>query len=223
MPSATVRWLAPLALLAAPTVHAAPVSPYYAAMAAEPATPDADGFIRRWRVLEPVVKPNRTNDGFTAAYVRAAFAAATPPGIGRSVPRDGAKATVAGASLAWHALDARLFDVKLFNLAQDLGKPVYGVIFWVTTVIEVPQDTSAHLAVGSNSASVWWVNGTETAGLFGDRRMVMDDVVSPRVTLHKGRNVIHGAVINGPGLSDFCLRLVDDQGAPLRGFTLPAQ
>ena len=32
--------------------------------------------------------------------------------------------------------------------------------------------------------------------------MVMDDGLSKRLTLNKGRNVIRGAVINGPGLSD---------------------
>ena len=67
---------------------------------------------------------------------------------------------------------------------------------------------------------MWWLNGEETAGLYGDRRMVMDDVVSPRVMLHKGRNVLRGAVINGPGLSDFCIRFVDDSGAPIRAFTI---
>jgi hypothetical protein len=44
---------------------------------------------------------------------------------------------------------------------------------------------------------------------------VMDDVVSDRLTLHKGRNVIRGAVINGPGLSDFCVRFIDESGRPV--------
>jgi len=60
------------------------------------------------------------------------------------------------------------------------------------------------------------VNGEEAASLFGDRRMVMDDVVSAPITLHKGRNVIRGAVINGPGLSDFCVRFIDEKGQPVR-------
>jgi len=80
--------------------------------------------------------------------------------------------------------------------------------------------TDVRLAVGSNSASMWWVNGKEAVGLFGDRRMVMDDVVSPPLTLHKGRNVIRGAVINGPGLSDFCVRFVDADGKPVRDIAI---
>jgi hypothetical protein len=59
--------------------------------------------------------------------------------------------------------------------------------------------------------------------LFDDRRMVMDDVVSKRLTLHKGRNVIRGAVINGPGMSDFCVRLIDENGQPIKDVTLSLQ
>jgi len=50
--------------------------------------------------------------------------------------------------------------------------------------------------------------------------MVMDDVVSPPLTLHKGKNIVRGAVINGPGLSDFCVRFIDEDGHPIRDITL---
>jgi hypothetical protein len=129
--------------------------------------------------------------------------------------------SVAGTPVTWHAVDTNLFDVKLFNFARDLGKPTYGVIFWAVTVVNSPREmTNVRLAVGSNSASMWWVNGNEAAALFDDRRMVMDDVLSPPLTLHKGRNIVRGAVINGPGLSDFCVRFVDANGQPVRNITL---
>jgi hypothetical protein len=67
---------------------------------------------------------------------------------------------------------------------------------------------------------MWWVNGNEAVDLFGDRRMVMDDGVSKRLTLSKGRNVIRGAVINGPGLSDFCVRFIDENGEPVKAITV---
>jgi hypothetical protein len=38
--------------------------------------------------------------------------------------------------------------------------------------------------------------------------------------LKKGRNVIKGAVLNGPGMSDFCLRLIDEDGNPIKGITI---
>jgi hypothetical protein len=56
--------------------------------------------------------------------------------------------------------------------------------------------------------------------LQGDRRMVKDDVVSGKLTLKKGRNVLRGAVINGPGMSDFCIRLIDGQGTPVRNISI---
>lgn len=207
-----------LCLAASPALGQAPaaLAPYFAPASPGSASPDEDGFIRRWMLLEPIAKPNRTNQLFTSAYVRKAFAEDRPSGIG-TVPRDGAAITHKGATLRWHALDATQWDAKLFYFAAAYAKPTYGVIFWATTVIESPRDIAdAHLAVGSNSASMWWLNGSETAALFGDRRMVMDDAVSPAVTLKKGRNVLTGAVINGPGLSDFAVRFVDGKGAPIR-------
>lgn len=56
--------------------------------------------------------------------------------------------------------------------------------------------------------------------LQGDRRMVKDDVVSKKIVLNKGRNILHGAVINGPGMSDFCIRLIDGQGNPVRNISI---
>jgi hypothetical protein len=50
--------------------------------------------------------------------------------------------------------------------------------------------------------------------------MVMDDAVSKRLTLNKGRNILRGAVINGPGLSDFCVRFIDENGAPIKDITI---
>jgi hypothetical protein len=76
--------------------------------------------------------------------------------------------------------------------------------------------TVAGQELGSNSASMWWLNGKEAVILSGDRRMVMDDGISKRLTLNKGRNVIRGAVINGPGLSDFCVRFIDENGKPIK-------
>lgn len=187
---------------------------------AGPKAPDDQGFLQRWLLLEPITKPNTSNAGFTGTYVRDALAFSTFPGGTAAKPKPGSTVQVGGETLSWHALDAKLFDVKLFYFAQGLNKPVYGVIFWAETVVDSPREISnVRLAVGSNSASMWWVNGEEAAGLFGDRRMVMDDVVSAPITLHKGRNVIRGAVINGPGLSDFCVRFLDENGQPVRDIT----
>ena len=137
------------------------------------------------------------------------------------VPHDGDKVTVADEELVWHALDSTLFNVKLFRFADGVNKRTYGAIFWAVTVVNSPREMkNVRLAAGSNAASMWWVNGQEAVDLFGDRRMVMDDCVSKHLTLHPGRNVIRGAVINGPGLSDFCVRFIDETGQPIKDITL---
>ena len=201
--------------------HPRSLAPYFTPATASPKSPDKDGFLQRWLLLEPINKPNRGNTVFTDTYVRANLTTNYFPDQFTVIPHDGDKVTVAGQDLAWHALDSSLFNVKLFRFADGVNKQTYGVIFWAVTVVNCPQEMkNVRLAVGSNSASMWWLNGQEAVILSGDRRMVMDDCVSKRLTLHQGRNVIRGAVINGPGLSDFCVRLIDENGQPIKGITL---
>jgi len=200
------------------------LAPYFTPATAAPKAPDADGFLQRWLLLEPIAKPNRGNTVFTGTYVRATFNTEYFPDQFSVVPHNGDKVTVAGQELAWHALDSANFNVRLFRFAYGLNKSTYGVIFWAVTVVDSPREMkNVRLAVGSNSASMWWVNGKEAVGLFDDRRMVMDDGVSKRLTLNKGKNIVRGAVINGPGLSDFCVRFIDENGDPVKGITVSLQ
>jgi hypothetical protein len=46
---------------------------------------------------------------------------------------------------------------------------------------------------------------------------VIDDGVSRRVILRKGRNVIRAAIINGGGATDFCARFLDENDRPVQG------
>jgi len=197
------------------------LAPYFTPATMSPKPPNSDGFLQRWLLLEPINKPNRGNTVFTDSYIRNAFNTEYFPDQFTVVPHDGDKVTVAGQELAWHAMDATGFNVKLFRFASGLNKQTYGVIFWAVTVVNCPQEMkNVRLAAGSNSASMWWLNGQEAVILSGDRRMVMDDCVSKRLTLHQGRNVIRGAVINGPGMSDFCVRFIDENGNPIKDFTV---
>ena len=172
------------------------------------ALPDDEGFVRRWLLRNPIDKPNRTNTVFTDSYLNTTF----PSPI---IYKKGDK--------AWTAYDSQRYNVKLYRLATCTKQQRYGVIFWATTVIECDEDIEGvRFGIGSNSASKWWMNGEEVALLSGDRRMVRDDVISRSVTLKKGRNVITGAVINGPGMSDFCFRLIDKNGNPLKNVKIKA-
>ncbi len=117
------------------------IAPYFKTATSSPKAPDADGFLQRWLLLEPINKPNRTNTVFTDSYVRNAFNTEYFPNQSTVIPHDGDKVKVGDQELAWHALN-------------------------------------------------------------------------------KGRNVIRGAVINGPGLSDFCVRFIDENGDPVKDLTV---
>ena len=197
------------------------ISPWFKRGTALRKTPDADGFLQRWLLLEPINKPNRSNTVFTDSYLRTAFTAEYFKGQFTTVPKDGEVVKAGDQELRWHGLESSAFNVKLYRFAYGLAKPTYGVLFWAVTVVNSPQELkNVRLAAGSNSASMWWVNGNEALLLSGDRRMVMDDGVSPLLTLNKGRNIIRGAVINGPGMSDFCVRFLDENGAPVKDLTI---
>ncbi len=215
-----VNALALTTFAAAPGDTARSIAPYFSPAARGAKTPDADGFLQRWLLLEPIIKPNRSNTVFTDSYIRNAFNTEYFPGQFTKVPHDGDQVTVAGEQLLWHAVDSANWNVKLFRFAYGLNKPTYGVLFWAVTVVHSPREMqNVRMAVGSNSASMWWLNGQEAVILSGDRRMVMDDCVSKRLTLHKGPNIIRGAVINGPGMSDFCVRFIDENGKPIKDIT----
>ena len=200
------------------------IAPYFIPATTAKMTPDAEGFIQRWLLLEPINKPNRSNTVFTDSYIRKSFDTLYFPNQFTVIPKDGEKVKVGEQELTWHALESTNFNVKLFRFAYGLDKQIYGVLFWTVTIVNSPEEMkNVRMAVGSNSASLWWLNGEEAVILSGDRRMVMDDCVSPRLTLKKGKNIIRGAVINGPGMSDFCVRFLDENGEPIKDITITCE
>ena len=92
------------------------------------------------------------------------------------------------------------------------------MLFWAVTVVDAPREMSGvRLAIGSNAASVWWVNGQEVIGIYNDRQTVIDDGVSKRLTLKKGPNVIRAAIVNAGGATDFCARFLDGEDTAHQG------
>jgi hypothetical protein len=117
------------------------------------------------------------------------------------------------------ALDGQpgIHDPSKYHFAYALNKPTSNVLFWAVTVVNAPTDlTDVRLAIGSNAASVWWVNGEEVIGIYNDRQSVIDDGVSRRLTLKRGGNVVRAAVLNGGGATDFCARFLDADDRPIR-------
>jgi hypothetical protein len=179
--------------------------------------PSAEGFIQRWLILEPIQVNGDPTDRAVQATVRTEYF----PNQLTMIPHDGDKVTVNGTELTWHAEDTVNYNVNLYHFGNLLNKPSSSVLFWVVTIVNCPEEMKdVRLAIGSNDASVWWVNGEEVTGIYGDRQTVVDDGVSKRLTLKKGPNVIRGAIHNRAGATDFCARLLDADGIPIKNFTV---
>jgi len=188
-----------------------------------PATPTrltgSDGFIQRWMLLEPIPV-----NGLTRGEVKTMVAKQYFPEQFTVIPKDGDSETVGNAQLAWHAVDTNLYNVNLYHFAFSLKKPTSNILVWAVTIVNSPSEMhDVRLAIGSNAASVWWLNGQEVIGIYGDRQTVIDDGVSKRVMLRKGPNVIRAAVVNGGGATDFCARVLDSNDKPIKGLTVTLQ
>ena len=216
-------WLAALGALAivAGATHVVGEQPPAAKRVPAPRLPrpftpaiDGAGFVQRWFLLEPI----QVSGELTDSAVRAAVDKQYFPDQLTVVPHDGETVTVAEEPLTWHAVDTTNYNVNLYHFAYVLNKPTSNVLFWAVTRVEVPQEMrNVRLAIGSNAASIWWLNGEEVIGIYDDRQTVIDDGVSKRVTLNKGLNTIRVAVINAGGATDFCARFLDGDGNPLKG------
>ena len=181
-----------------------------------PATPEkapnADGFIQRWLVLEPIAANGLTDNAVQTLVKKELF-----PHQFTVVPKDGDKVSSGGNELTWHAVDTLNYNVNLFHFARAHSKKTSDVLFWAVTIINSPREMhDVRLSIGSNAASVWWVNGKEVIGIYGDRQTVIDDGVSKRLTLNKGQNIIRAAIVNGGGATDFCARLLDASDNPIK-------
>ena len=180
---------------------------------------DARGFIRRWLVLEPIP----VSGPLTESAVEKALQTHALPGPLTELPLEG-DVLQQGGEARWHALDTKGYNLNLYHFAWALSKPTSNVLFWVTTIVDSPVEMhDVRLAIGSNSASHWWLNGTSVIAIYGDRQTVIDDGVSKRLTLRKGRNVIRGAIVNGGGATDFCARFLDAGNKPITGLSVSLQ
>jgi hypothetical protein len=223
---------------------------FHAVSANAPAAqPDANGFIRRWMLLEPIDYNVRSNTILTDTYLNENLNKQYFKGQfdDKKLPRDGEKVSATGIALAggpadtrmqtgpaqtkevkqtlkWHAVESESYNVKVFRFAEANGCQPYNSLFWGFTVIDCPEEMDGvRLAIGSNGASMWWLNGDRVLTLDGDRRMVEDDCVSQRLTLKKGRNILRFALVNGPGLSDLCARFIDEKGNPVKNYSIKVQ
>jgi len=201
----------------AQTTTARPPAPSLSRPTPAAKPPTGEGFLQRWLILEPVPISGQLTESAVEAAVK-------NDDLQRQLntfPRDGETVKVGDAQLAWHAVDTLAYNVNLYHFAYALNRPTSNVLFSVATVVHAPREmTDVRLAIGSNAASVWWLNGQEVIALYNDRQTVIDDGVSKRLTLKQGANVIRGAILNAGGATDFCARFLDAQDRPLTGITV---
>jgi hypothetical protein len=175
-----------------------------------------DGFLQRWVILDPI-----SHNGLGDAAVRTAVTREYFPDQQTVVPHDGDTVKIGQAEHVWRAVDTKNYNINLYHLAYANKKPTSNVLFWAVTTVNSPEEISnVRLAIGSNAASVWWLNGQEVIGIYGERQTTIDDGVSKRLTLKKGANVLRCAVINAGGQTDFCARFLDANDKPLMNLTL---
>lgn len=198
---------------------------YYTHSTAAPVGTDADGFIQRWTILEPIAIEAPSNRIFNDTYLRnAVYETEFFEDQLSLLPTDGQKTKVGKERHVWHSLDAKNFYVNLLRFAEGYGKEYYGQVYWVVTTVNCEEDIeNVRLSCGVNSAAMWWLNGEEVLMMSNDRDLVVDDNMSDRITLRKGENILRGAVFNGPGMATFCLRFVDEDGQPVKNITVTAK
>jgi hypothetical protein len=201
----------------AQTTAARPPAPSLSRPTSAVKAPTGEGFLQRWLILEPAPISGQ----LTESAVQAAVKNDDVQKQLTAFPHDGETVKVGDAQLVWHAVDTLAYNVNLYHFAYALNRPTSNVLFSVATVVHAPHEmTDVRLAIGSNAASVWWLNGREVVDIYNDRQTVIDDGVSRRLTLKQGANVIRGAVLNAGGATDFCARFLDAHDRPLTGITV---
>ena len=107
---------------------------YFSPVKGKFATPDEEGFIRRWTLLEPINKKDSTNANtgrrssvfpntlFTDSYLRDHFNREYFPGQNSVVPKDGERVKVGEQILSWRSYDSNLYNIKLFRFASSADK-----------------------------------------------------------------------------------------------------
>ncbi len=219
--AAAIAASAVLVAAGAQTAEPRPAAPTLSAPDTPTKAPRADGFLQRWLVLEPMKVPGQLTESAVRRAVMLAQGVDEDQNVSREnplagIPVDGAQVTIDGETLTWHAVDTSKYNVNLYHFAYALGKPTSNVLFWAVTVVEAPREMrDVRLAIGSNAASIWYLNDAEVIGIYNDRQAVIDDGVSPRVALKAGPNVIRAAIMNAGGATDFCARFLDAQHEPV--------
>ena len=176
------------------------------AIAAETFKPDAEGYIRHWVMLAPIVlaEGETGSEAIFKEQIRheAAFR-----------PKAGDKVKVGGKELTWQNITASTNYFDFTAIVKSLNDREAG--YAVTYIACETEKPDVIMAVASNDEGRIYFNGVDIY-VFGEPRTLMLDADKGKVTLKKGINVVVFKIINEQGNWQGAMRLLDKAGAPLK-------
>ena len=173
--------------------------------AAEALKPDANGYIRDWLMLAPIVAPEGRSGGDLLLEDQI-------KGEATLQPKAGDKITVKGKELEWKAITSATNYFDFNAILKSVNDHAVG---YMVTYIECDQELpGVIIAVGSNDEGRIFFNGVDIYA-FTEPRPLELDADKGRITLKKGTNVIIFKVFNEQNSWQGSMRLTDKSGAPL--------
>lgn len=174
--------------------------------AAEPLSPDADGYIRDWVMLAPIALPR----GISAADL---ILMEQVKGEASLRPKDGDRVSISGQELTWRKVRTSTNYVDFNQLLKKQNDHVAG---YIVTYIECDKEMPGMtLAVASNDQGRIYFNGVDIYATTEARPLVLDEDKG-RVTLKKGVNVVVFKIINEQNSWQGAMRILDKGGGPAK-------
>jgi hypothetical protein len=179
-----------------------------AALLAPPQTfsPDADGFIRNWLVLAPIVFEVSGAEAIDHRFLD------DEPAI---KPKPGESVVIVNTPLKWEAHQA---SDGVVDFLKAFPQPGEQVAAYAVTYVTADEEMNVTLALGTNDQGKAWLNGKEIFK-FAETRVLEKDADRVPVTLVKGQNVLVLKVVNEINNWQACARFLKD-GQPVTGLRI---
>ena len=178
------------------------------AAAAQPFTPDDEGFIRNWLVLAPIAIEGESG----ASEIDRDFL----NGEATIAPKAGDKVAVGGQTLVWQAHRTSDYFIDfLASFGKTRGEYVAG---YAVAYVVADEEMPVTLALSTNDQGKAWLNG-KPVFKFADTRTLEKDTDRTDVTLVKGQNVLVLKVINEVNNWQACARFLKS-GVPVKNLQI---
>ena len=181
-----------------------------ATAASESYTLDAEGYIRHWVMLAPIVLPQEGACGDLLLEDQIKDEAALKP-------NGGDKISVNGKELTWKNINATTNFFDFNEILKTVNDRAAG--FMVTYVESEKEMPDVIIAVASNDEGRLYFNGKDIYA-FTEARTLELDADKGKVTLNKGINVFVFKIINEQGNWQGAMRFLDKAGTPIKNLKI---